>query len=134
MAMRDCFRRFVAAGLGLVASASVAAAAEVNVYTAREPGLFAPIAQAFTARTGIKVNTIFVKDGLAERVAAEGAASPADLLVTVEGAITAPCARGAKAARRACSSASTAARRRPLSSELGKTIGSNWPSDHTTSA
>lgn len=95
MAMRDCFRRFVAAGLGLVASASVAAAAEVNVYTAREPGLFAPIAQAFTARTGIKVNTIFVKDGLAERVAAEGAASPADLLVTVDvGALVALVERG----------------------------------------
>ncbi len=68
---------------------AAAAAQEVNVYTTREPGLFAPIAQAFTARTGVKVNTIFVKDGLAERVAAEGAGSPADLLITVDiGALT----------------------------------------------
>ena len=61
-----------------------AVAEEVNVYTTREPGLFAPLAAAFTAETGIKVNTVFVKDGLAERVAAEGAASPADLLMTVD--------------------------------------------------
>ncbi len=61
-----------------------ARAEDVNVYTTREPGLFAPLAAAFTARTGIKINTVFVKDGLAERVAAEGAASPADLLMTVD--------------------------------------------------
>lgn len=66
------------------ASALPAAAEEVNVYTTREPGLFAPLASAFTAETGIKVNTVFVKDGLAERVAAEGAASPADVLMTVD--------------------------------------------------
>jgi iron(III) transport system substrate-binding protein len=65
-------------------SAQAASAAEVNVYTTREPGLFAPLAADFTARTGIKVNTVFVKDGLAERVAAEGAGSPADLLMTVD--------------------------------------------------
>ena len=64
--------------------ATPALAEEVNVYTTREPGLFAPLAAAFTAETGIKVNTVFVKDGLAERVAAEGAASPADVLMTVD--------------------------------------------------
>ena len=39
---------------------------------------------SFTKSTGIKVNSIFVKDGLAERVAAEGARSPADVLMTVD--------------------------------------------------
>lgn len=68
----------------LAASVAPVAAAEVNVYTTREPGLFAPLAKAFTAETGIKVNTVFVKDGLAERVAAEGSASPADLMMTVD--------------------------------------------------
>jgi iron(III) transport system substrate-binding protein len=68
----------------LLAAALPAAAEEVNVYTTREPGLFAPLAKAFTEKTGIKVNTVFVKDGLAERVAAEGAGSPADLLMTVD--------------------------------------------------
>lgn len=71
------------AAFGLAAAPAIAAE-EVNVYTTREPGLFAPLAKAFTDKTGIKVNTVFVKDGLAERVAAEGAASPADLLMTVD--------------------------------------------------
>ncbi len=69
--------------LALFAAAPVAAE-EVNVYTTREPGLFAPLARAFTEKTGIKVRTVFVKDGLAERVAAEGEASPADVLMSVD--------------------------------------------------
>ncbi len=57
---------------------------EVNLYTTREPGLMQPLLDAFTAETGIKVNTIFMKDGLAERVASEGRRSPADVLMTVD--------------------------------------------------
>src|SRR5690606_6067023 len=34
--------------------------------------------------TGVKVNTVFVKDGLIERVKAEGDKSPADVLMTVD--------------------------------------------------
>ena len=43
-----------------------------------------PLIDAFTKATGVKVNSIFVKDGLAERVAAEGTRSPADILMTVD--------------------------------------------------
>jgi iron(III) transport system substrate-binding protein len=60
------------------------AASEVNLYTTREPGLMQPLLDAFTAETGIKVNTVFLKDGLAERVASEGPRSPADVLMTVD--------------------------------------------------
>ncbi|MBS9478749.1 Fe(3+) ABC transporter substrate-binding protein [Ancylobacter radicis] len=56
----------------------------VNVYTTREVGLAKPLFDAFAEKTGVKVNAVFVKDGLAERVKAEGAASPADLLMTVD--------------------------------------------------
>ena len=56
----------------------------MNVYTTREPGLIKPLLDAFTAKTGIAVNTVFVETGLAERVSAEGASSPADLLMTVD--------------------------------------------------
>jgi iron(III) transport system substrate-binding protein len=70
--------------LACVAAASTAAAQEVNLYTTREPGLIQPLIEAFTKTTGIKVNSIFVKDGLAERVAAEGTRSPADLLMAVD--------------------------------------------------
>lgn len=76
-------KRFVAAALAL-ALAPAAHAAEVNLYTTREPGLIRPLLEAFTQSSGVTVNTIFLKDGLLERVAAEGASSPADLLMTVD--------------------------------------------------
>ncbi|WP_407692066.1 Fe(3+) ABC transporter substrate-binding protein [Rhizobium gallicum] len=59
-------------------------AAELNIYTTREPGLIQPLLDAFTTSSGIKVNTVFLKDGLAERVASEGESSPADVLMTVD--------------------------------------------------
>ena len=73
-----------AAALSLLLPAGGAQAQAVNLYTTREPGLIKPLLEAFTASSGIKVNTVFVKDGLAERVAAEGARSPADVLMTVD--------------------------------------------------
>jgi iron(III) transport system substrate-binding protein len=57
---------------------------EINLYTTREPGLVQPLIESFTRTTGIRVNSIFVPDGLAERVQAEGARSPADVLMTVD--------------------------------------------------
>lgn len=69
----------------LALSAPLAAsAAEINVYSYREPGLINPLIEQFTKETGIKVNTVFAKDGLIERLAAEGATSPADVLLTNE--------------------------------------------------
>lgn len=65
-------------------AAASAQAQEINLYTVREPGLVKPLAEAFTKKTGIKVNTVFMNDGLAERVEAEGARSPADVLMTVD--------------------------------------------------
>ncbi len=66
------------------AAVSANAAQEVTVYTTREPALIQPLLAAFTAQSNIKVNTVFVKDGLLERVKAEGARSPADVLMTVD--------------------------------------------------
>lgn len=77
-------RSFIPVLTLLVAAASPAPAQEVNLYTTREPGLIQPLIDAFGKATGIKVNSIFVRDGLAERVAAEGAKSPADVLMTVD--------------------------------------------------
>ncbi|WP_371345189.1 Fe(3+) ABC transporter substrate-binding protein [Ancylobacter sp. IITR112] len=82
------FSRYALGGLvaATLAFAPFTASAEevVNVYTTREPGLAKPLFDAFTEKTGIKVNSVFVKDGLAERVKAEGDASPADVLMTVD--------------------------------------------------
>ncbi|RYF69220.1 MAG: Fe(3+) ABC transporter substrate-binding protein [Comamonadaceae bacterium] len=73
----------VAALMGATALPALAAN-ELTLYTTREPGLIQPLLAAFTAQTQIQVNTVFVKDGLLERVKAEGARSPADVLMTVD--------------------------------------------------
>src|SRR5690606_17880819 len=65
------FRTLVLAGaLALSSLSGVASAADVNLYTTREPGLIQPLLEQFTKDSGIKVNTVFVKDGLIERVKA----------------------------------------------------------------
>ena len=61
-----------------------ASAQELSLYTTREPRLIQPLLDEFTKDTGVKVNTVFVKDGLIERVKAEGDKSPADVLMTVD--------------------------------------------------
>jgi len=68
----------------LGAAAPAAAQGVVNVYSNREPGLYSATLEEFTKATGIKVNAIFSEQGLAERIRAEGANSPADVLITVD--------------------------------------------------
>jgi iron(III) transport system substrate-binding protein len=60
------------------------AAEEVNVYTYRETKLVQPLFDAFTKDTGIKVNVVSASTGLEQRIKAEGASSPADVLLTVD--------------------------------------------------
>ncbi|MET3661880.1 Fe(3+) ABC transporter substrate-binding protein [Aquamicrobium ahrensii] len=72
------------AAASFLAVANAASAAEVSIYTTREPGLIQPLLDSFSTSTGIKVNTVFLKDGLAERVASEGESSPADILMAVD--------------------------------------------------
>lgn len=73
--------RLAAGALLLAAGASAASAQELNVYTYRQPELVKHVFDAFTAATGVKINTIFATAGLEERIRTEGAASPADLLL-----------------------------------------------------
>jgi len=76
---------FVAAiAAGATAPLPAQAQGEVNVYTTREPKLIQPLFDLFTKNTGIKVNSIFIEKGMAERVAAEGANSPADIMMAVD--------------------------------------------------
>ncbi len=88
--MRFCFSRCARLGLalgvavGVIASPATSRAGEVNVYSYRQPYLVEPLFKAFTAKTGIKVNTIFAKKGLIERMEAEGVNSPADVLLTTD--------------------------------------------------
>ena len=66
----------------LLLSAGTIQAQEVTLYSYRQNFLLAPLLQAFTDKTGIKVKTLFAKNGLVERIALEGEQSPADLLLT----------------------------------------------------
>lgn len=62
-----------------------AAAQEVNIYSARHYDSDEALYDAFTERTGIEINLLEGdSDQLIERIRREGAASPADVLVTVD--------------------------------------------------
>jgi iron(III) transport system substrate-binding protein len=56
----------------------------LTLYTTREPKLLQPTLDLFKERTGIEVHPLFFKEGLAERVAAEGTHSPADAFLIVD--------------------------------------------------
>ncbi|CAG0965053.1 putative binding protein component of ABC iron transporter [Methylophilaceae bacterium] len=78
--------RFFAAMLLSSLMATVShAAEEVVVYSARIEQLIKPMFDAFTQDTGIAVRFITDKEGpLMERLKAEGASTPADILLTVD--------------------------------------------------
>lgn len=88
LSLRATLRAFSMQAFAIAALAGLGASAQaeetVNVYSYREPGLIDPILKRFTAETGIKVNVVYSKDGLIERMVAEGRNSPADLLITPE--------------------------------------------------
>ncbi|PKF62886.1 iron ABC transporter substrate-binding protein [Psychromonas sp. psych-6C06] len=70
--------------LALTATSLTAIAEEVNVYSFRQAFLIEPIMEKFTKETGVKVNILFAKKGLIERVKREGELSPADLVLTTD--------------------------------------------------
>ncbi|MBP8118030.1 Fe(3+) ABC transporter substrate-binding protein [Shewanella sp. NKUCC05_KAH] len=55
---------------------------KLTVYSYRQAFLVEPILTRFTEETGIGVNLVFAKDGIAERLVREGRLSPADLVLT----------------------------------------------------
>lgn len=61
-----------------------AAGNEVNLYSVRQAFLMEPLLQAFTADTGIKVNIVYLKKGMLERLKLEGMNSPADAILTTD--------------------------------------------------
>ena len=63
---------------------SYLSASEVNVYSYRQPFLIEPLTNAFTYKTGVKVNIVYLRKGMIERMKAEGKRSPADIVLTVD--------------------------------------------------
>jgi iron(III) transport system substrate-binding protein len=63
----------------------LAAAAEVNVYSARKEALIKPLLDKYSAETGVAVNLVTGKgDALLTRLRSEGRNSPADVLITTD--------------------------------------------------
>ena len=65
-------------------AANASGAKEVNLYSSRQPFLMKPLLSAFTAETGVKVNMVYMKKGILERLKAEGRNSPADLILATD--------------------------------------------------
>ena len=57
------------------------AAEEVNLYSYRQPFLINQFLNQFTKQTGIKVNVVYAKKGMLERIKAEGRNTPADAVL-----------------------------------------------------
>lgn len=74
--------------MGIVGAATLAQAAQpqaVTVYSARIEALLKPTLDEYTKQTGVKINLLTDSGGaLTERLAAEGASTPADVLITVD--------------------------------------------------
>lgn len=76
--------RLSLASLALASVALPALAQELNIYSQRQPELIQPLIDAYTAETGTTINIAHISNGMAERLQAEGARSPADLVLTVD--------------------------------------------------
>ncbi|MEE9276674.1 MAG: Fe(3+) ABC transporter substrate-binding protein [bacterium] len=59
------------------------AAGEVNLYSYRQPFLIKPMLKEFTKRTGIKVNVVFARRGMLEKIKATPGAADAVLTVDI---------------------------------------------------
>ena len=70
--------------VALTGIATSANAAELNIYSHRQQFLLQPFLDAFTTETGITTNVVYASKGLAQRLKAEGEASPADVILTVD--------------------------------------------------
>lgn len=73
-----------AASFATSVAPAFAQSGEVNIYSYRQPELIAPLLEAFTAETGIETQVLNLSDGILERMQAEGANSPADVILTVD--------------------------------------------------
>ncbi len=86
--MKSGYWRVAAAFLGVatlyLVAAAPASAGEVNLYSSRQPFLIEPLLDSFTKETGIKVNMVYLKKGMQERLKAEGLNSPADAILTAD--------------------------------------------------
>lgn len=84
--MRFSLRSVVLIAMLIVSGTPKAISLEysVTVYSYRNPVEVRPLFDAFERKTGIKVNLVFIKEGVKKRLVEEGKNSPADLIFTVD--------------------------------------------------
>ena len=82
--IRSLLAASILASSSVFAAQSALADGEVNIYSYRQPDLIKPLLDEFTKETGITANVLFLDKGLVERIQAEGANSPADVILTVD--------------------------------------------------
>ena len=70
--------------LSIMVISNIANAKSLNIYSHRQPYLLKPFIDAYNKKTGVQLNVVYSSKGLAQRLAAEGANSPADLILTVD--------------------------------------------------
>ena len=70
--------------ISMIFISNVTNASSLNIYSHRQPYLLKPFIDAYTKKTGVKLNVVYSSKGLAQRLAAEGVNSPADLILTVD--------------------------------------------------
>ncbi len=73
-----------AVGLSVAGAGAVSAAEEVNIYSYRQPFLIKPFLDAFTKKTRIRVNVVFVSQGMVKKIESEGPNTKADGILTVD--------------------------------------------------
>ena len=76
----------IAGVVALTAAGTAAAAKDVNIYSYRQAVLMKPLLDRFEQKTGIEAHVVYLKKGMIARLKAEGAASPADVILTVDAA------------------------------------------------
>ena len=85
IAMTQRYAGILVAAALLSGAATAYAADEIVVYSARNEQLIKPLFDAYTKETGVAIKFITDKEGpLLEKLKAEGANTPADMLITVD--------------------------------------------------
>src|SRR3990167_9182501 len=83
--MKKHLKLILCASVAAMGIVSIASAEDVVVYSARNEQLIKPLFDAYTKQTGVNIKFVTDKEGpLMERLKAEGANTPADMLITVD--------------------------------------------------
>lgn len=68
----------------VVLATNIARSADINVYTDRQEIFLRPLISAYEQQSGDKINILFIKKGMLQRLQAEGDSSPADLFLATD--------------------------------------------------